>query len=50
MSGNRARVELECGGKQLIAQIVPESVRELDITEGSQVVAAIKASSFTRIF
>lgn len=50
MSGNRARIELECGGKQLIAQVVPESVRELDITAGSRVVAAIKASSFTRIF
>jgi len=50
MSGNRARVELETGGKSLIAQIVPESVRELGIEEGSEVVAAIKASAFSRIF
>jgi len=50
MSGNRARVELDTGGKNLIAQIVPESVRELGITEGSEIVAAIKASAFARIF
>lgn len=50
MSGNRARVELECSGKQLIAQIVPESVVELGIAEGCEVVAAIKASAFRRIF
>ncbi len=50
MSGNRARVELDCGDKQLIAQIVPESVRELEIHEGCQVIAAIKASAFTKIF
>jgi molybdate transport system ATP-binding protein len=50
MSGNRARVELETGEKQLIAQIVPESVRELGIEKGSEVIAAIKASAFVRIF
>lgn len=50
MSGNRARVELNCGQHQIIAQIVPESVRELGIEAGCTVVAAIKASSFIRIF
>lgn len=49
-SGNRVRVELVCGGRTLIAQIVPESVRELGIAEGCRVVAAIKASAFKRIF
>lgn len=49
MSGNRVRVELKSGGNTLIAQIVPESVRELGIMEGSKVVAAIKASAFIRI-
>ncbi len=49
-SGNRVRVELECGGEQLIAQIVPESIRELGIQEGCRVVAAIKASAFNRLF
>ena len=50
MSGNRAWVELACGEKLLIAQIVPESVRELQIEEGSEVVAAIKGSVFKKIF
>ena len=49
-SGNRVRVVLECGGRQLIAQVVPEAVRELDIREGCWVIAAIKASAFKRIF
>ncbi|MCG8549104.1 MAG: molybdenum ABC transporter ATP-binding protein [Desulfobacterales bacterium] len=49
-SGNRVRVELGCGGESLIAQIVPESVRELGIEKGVMVVAAIKASAFKRIF
>lgn len=49
-SGNRIRVELETGGKRLIAQIVPESVRELAITEGSEVIAAFKATAFSRVF
>jgi molybdate transport system ATP-binding protein len=49
-SGNRVRVELDCGGQLFIAQIVPESVRELGIEEGGSVVAAIKASAFKRIF
>lgn len=48
-SGNRVRVEIECGGRRLIAQIVPESVRELGIEPGCQVVAAIKASAFSSI-
>jgi molybdate transport system ATP-binding protein len=49
-SGNRVRVELQCGRDQLIAQIVPESVRELKIKEGCSVIAAIKATAFRRIF
>ena len=50
MSGNRARVELACGENLLVAQIVPESVRELQLEEGSEVIAAIKASVFKKIF
>ncbi|WP_028583045.1 molybdenum ABC transporter ATP-binding protein [Desulfogranum mediterraneum] len=49
-SGNRVRVELGCGNSRLIAQIVPEAVRELEISQGSRLVAAIKASAFKRIF
>ena len=46
---NRVGVELNCGGSRLIAQIVPESMRELGIEEGDEVVAVIKASSFRRL-
>ena len=47
--GNRVRVELQFGSQQLIAQIVPESLRELGLEEGKKVVAAIKASAFRRL-
>ena len=46
---NRVGVELDCGGMRLVAQIVPESVRELGIRPGTAIVAAIKASSFRRL-
>lgn len=48
-SGNRVLVDLHCGSEQLKVQIVPESVRELELTPGREVVAAIKASSFRRV-
>ncbi|MBM9614083.1 molybdenum ABC transporter ATP-binding protein [Desulfobulbus rhabdoformis] len=47
--GNRVRLELGSGSETLIAQIVPESVRELEIEEGREVVAVIKASAFSRL-
>jgi molybdate transport system ATP-binding protein len=47
--GNRVRVELQCGPQQLIAQIVPESMRELELAAGKEVVAVIKASAFRRL-
>lgn len=47
--GNRVRVELQCGSRQLIVQIVPESLRELELVEGREVVAVIKASAFRRL-
>ena len=46
-------VELECQGSQeqnLIAEIVPQSVEELDIRPGSEVVAVFKASAFRRLY
>lgn len=46
---NRVGVELICGGRALVAQIVPDAVRELAIEPGAEVVAAIKASSFRRL-
>jgi molybdate transport system ATP-binding protein len=43
---NQVGVELNCRGNRLIAQVVPQSIRELDIHTGTKVVAAIKASAF----
>jgi molybdate transport system ATP-binding protein len=48
-AGNRVRVELQCGGQQLIAQVVPEAIRELGLREGGAVVAVIKASAFRQL-
>src|SRR5215475_8454141 len=39
-----ANVELDANGVRLMASITVEAVRELGITEGSQVTAVIKAS------
>lgn len=46
---NRVRVELQCDTEQLIAQVVPESISELQIEVGREIVAVIKASAFKRI-
>ncbi len=48
--GNRMGIELACNDGRLISQIVPQSVRELGIKKGSEVVAVIKASAFRRIY
>lgn len=42
-------VELDCEGKTFIAEIVPQSLEELDIHEGSKVIAVFKASSFRQL-
>jgi molybdopterin-binding protein len=39
-----ANVELEAGGTRLVASITVEAVKQLGLTEGSQVTAIIKAS------
>jgi molybdopterin-binding protein len=39
-----ANVELEARGVRLVASITVEAVRQLGLTEGSQVTAVIKAS------
>jgi len=39
-----ANVELDAGGVRLVASITVEAVRDLGLTEGSQVTAVIKAS------
>jgi molybdate transport system ATP-binding protein len=45
-SGRKIGVELDCAGSILIAEVVQEAVSELDITQGSSIYAAIKASAF----
>jgi molybdopterin-binding protein len=39
-----ANVELDAGGTRLVASITVEAVRQLGLTEGSEVTAVIKAS------
>ena len=43
-------VELDCKGNRLIAEIVPQSVSELEIKPGTELVAVIKASAFQRLY
>ena len=45
-TGGRVGVVLNYGGEQLVAVVVGESVRELDIAEGVEIYAAIKATAF----
>lgn len=47
--GNRVRVELQCGTQTMTVQIVPESMRELELATGKEVVAVIKASAFRKL-
>ncbi|HEV3290188.1 MAG TPA: TOBE domain-containing protein [Streptosporangiaceae bacterium] len=39
-----ANVALDAGGVRLVASITVEAVRQLGLTEGSEVIAVIKAS------
>ncbi|TKB25212.1 molybdenum ABC transporter ATP-binding protein [Desulfopila sp. IMCC35006] len=43
-------VELDCQGNTLIAEIVPQSLDELDIRPGNRIVAVFKASAFQRLY
>ena len=45
-SGRKIGVELECAGNTLIAEVVQDAVNELNITPGSTLYAAVKASAF----
>ncbi|MCE1226804.1 MAG: molybdenum ABC transporter ATP-binding protein [Geobacteraceae bacterium] len=48
-TGSKIGVELDCKGGILVAEIVPDAARELDITPGGIIWAAIKASAFRRL-
>jgi molybdate transport system ATP-binding protein len=43
-------VELDCRGSTLIAEIVPQSLDELNIGTGSEIIAVFKASAFRRLY
>lgn len=48
-AGNKAGLELQCGGERLVAEVARQAVADLDIREGSEVYAAIKASAFREL-
>ncbi len=48
-AGSKTGVELDCKGGTLVAEIVPDAARELEVTTGSIIWAAIKASAFRRL-
>ncbi len=45
----RIAVSLAYGGDKLVAAVVKESVRDLDIREGTEIFAAIKATAFRQL-
>ncbi|MBP7231470.1 MAG: molybdenum ABC transporter ATP-binding protein [Syntrophaceae bacterium] len=48
-AGGRIGIELTCGSEKLVAIIVQEAVRDLDIKIGAEVFAAIKATAFRKL-
>lgn len=48
-SGTKLGIELNCGAGNLVAEIVPDAARELEIVPGSTLYAAIKASAFRNL-
>jgi len=49
-AGNRIGVELDCGGQSLVSQVVGESVQDLELKPGKEIIAVIKASAFRRLY
>ncbi len=48
-AGNRIGVELAWGGERLIAEVARQAARELEIRDGGELFAAIKASAFREL-
>lgn len=44
--GNRTGVEVQCGDERLVAEVAEQAAEELDIREGAELYAAVKASAF----
>jgi len=49
-AGNRIGVELDCGGRSLVSQVVDEAAQDLGLEPGSEIIAVIKASAFRRLY
>jgi len=47
---NRVAVELDCGGRTLIATVVTRAAEEMGVVPGSKIYAVIKASAFRPLF
>lgn len=48
-AGNRTGVEMECGGERLVGEVARQAAEELEIAEGREIFAAIKASAFRQL-
>ncbi|UFS69163.1 molybdenum ABC transporter ATP-binding protein [Geomonas sp. RF6] len=48
-SGTKVGVELSCGNRKLIAEVVAAAASDLQLQEGSELYAVVKASSFRRL-
>lgn len=48
-AGGRIGIGLECGGERLVAVVTQEAVRELEIEEGMEIYAAVKAAAFRQL-
>jgi len=48
-AGRKSGVELGCGTGRLVAEVAAEAARELELTVGSEVFVAVKASAFRRL-
>jgi molybdate transport system ATP-binding protein len=47
--GNQVGVELSCGREKLVAEVTKQAVKDLEISQGSELYLAIKASAFRRL-
>jgi len=48
-SGHKVGVELCCGNRKLVAEVVTAAASDLQLKEGSELYAVVKASSFRRL-
>jgi molybdate transport system ATP-binding protein len=48
-AGSRIGIGLACGAERLVAVVVKEAVDDLEIKEGMEVFAAIKATAFRQL-